>query len=87
MSEQFIDVSALEPPEPLEVILDSLADLSDGDWIRVQHRRDPIPLYRMLKDMGYLWHTDRLAPERFEILIWPLGLSDPRDGGEDERWT
>lgn len=78
MMEQRIDVSALEPPEPLERILDSLADLPSGQWLRVRHRRDPVPLYRMLKDMGYLWYTERLSPEHFEILIWPVGMPDPR---------
>ena len=83
MTEQLIDVSALEPPEPLEVILDSLADLPDGHWLRVQHRRDPVPLYRMLNDMGYRWHTECLSAERFEILIWPADMPDPRDGDDD----
>lgn len=78
MSEQSIDVSALEPPEPLERILDALADLPDGDWLRVLHRRDPVPLYRMLLQMGYRWHTDSPAPGRFEILIWPQEMDDPR---------
>ena len=83
MTEQRIDVSALEPPEPLEVILDSLADLPAGHWLRVRHRRNPVPLYRMLEDMGYRWHTDCLSPEHFEILIWPSDMPDPRGNGDD----
>lgn len=77
--QQQIDVSALEPPEPLEQILDALADLPSGDWLRVRHRRDPVPLYRMLRDMGYRWRTEFLAPERFEILIWPSDMQPPED--------
>ena len=77
-----IDVSALEPPEPLECILDNLADLPPEHWLKVRHRRDPLPLYRMLKDMGYHWHTACLSPEHFEISIWPVGMPDPR-GGDD----
>ena len=69
--EQVVDVSQLEPPEPMEVILDALADLPAGDWLRVKHRRDPVPLYRILRDMGYRWDTQHPAPGRFEILIWP----------------
>ena len=75
--EQIIDVSELEPPEPLEHILDALADLPQGDWLRVRHRRDPVPLYRMLKEMGYRWNTRCLAPEQFEILIWPVDMPAP----------
>jgi len=80
--EQVVDVSALEPPEPLERILDALADLPPNGWLRVKHRRDPVPLYRMLRDMGYRWETSRLAPERFEILIWPEDM--PQPGGSAE---
>ena len=75
--EQDLDVSELEPPEPLERILDALADLPEGDWLRVRHRRDPVPLYRILQNMGYRWHTDRVAPARFEILIWPGDMPPP----------
>lgn len=82
--EQIIDVSELEPPEPLEQILDALADLPDGGWLRVTHRRDPVPLYRMLRDMGYRWKTDCLATGRFEILIWPVDMPAPdAAGGKD----
>ena len=79
--EQTIDVSDLEPPEPLERILDTLADMADGDWLRVLHRRDPVPLYRMLKDMGYRWETHRLNTESFEILIWPAADPSPPGTG------
>lgn len=80
--EQLVDVSDLEPPEPMEVILDVLADMPEGDWLRVRHRRDPVPLYRMLTDMGYRWDTRCLAPGRFEILIWPVDM--PRPDGRAE---
>jgi uncharacterized protein (DUF2249 family) len=82
--EQLIDVSLLEPPEPLEKILDALADLPPGDHLRVKHRRDPVPLYRMLRDMGYEWATTQLAPSRFEIVIWPSDMPAPiRDNPRD----
>ena len=79
--EQLIDVSDLEPPEPMERILDALADLAQGDCLRVRHRRDPVPLYRILRDMGYRWHTDNLGPGRFEILIWPEDMQPPEGVG------
>ena len=79
--EQTIDVSTLEPPEPVERILDALADLPPGDWLRVTHRRDPVPLYSMLRDMGYRWDTRHPAPEQFEILIWPADMRAPDGAG------
>lgn len=75
--EQLIDVRDLAPPEPLERILDALADLPAGAWLRVLHRRDPVPLYRMLKDMGYRWDTSSPEQGRFEIVIWPEGSPAP----------
>lgn len=80
MSEQVIDVSALEPPEPMERILDTLADMAPDDWLRVRHRRDPTPLYRILRDMGYRWERRHLGPGRFEILIWPAAIAHPEPG-------
>ena len=38
-------------------------------------------LYRMLKDMGYRWETACLAPEHFEILIWPADMPQPEGAG------
>ena len=81
MTEQVIDVSTLEPPEPMERIIDTLADMAPGDWLRVLHRRDPTPLYRILRDMGYRWETRHLGPARFEILIWPQALAHPDEAG------
>ncbi|WP_132977315.1 DUF2249 domain-containing protein [Thiobaca trueperi] len=65
-----LDVRRLEPPEPLERILDALADLPAGEPLCVLHRREPFPLYDLLKRMGYDWRTQG-QDDRFEILIWP----------------
>jgi len=69
-----LDVRALEPPEPLERVLDALADLPVGDRLRVRLRREPFPLYDLLRRMGYGW-SGTAAAGSFEVLIWP------QDGG------
>jgi uncharacterized protein (DUF2249 family) len=69
-----LDVSSLEPPEPLERVLGALGELAEGDRLRVQLRRQPFPLYNFLRQMGYEWETTG-AEERFEVLIWPTDLS------------
>jgi uncharacterized protein (DUF2249 family) len=66
---QVLDVRALAPPEPLERVLDALADLPAGGRIWVLHRREPFPLYDLLQTMGYSWRTQG-RDDRFEILIW-----------------
>lgn len=65
-----LDVSDLPAPVPLERILDALSDLPAGDRLRVKHRREPYPLYLMLRNMGYRWQTTCLVIEDYEILIW-----------------
>lgn len=69
-----LDVTDLAPPEPLERVLDALADLPAGDRLLVLHRREPFPLYDLLRRMGYGWRTQG-EEGRYRILIWSL------DGG------
>lgn len=70
--ERVLDVSGLEPPEPLERILDALDQLGAEDWLRVRHRREPFPLYAFLQRLGYAWRTTRTGEAAFDILIWPV---------------
>jgi TusA-related sulfurtransferase len=65
-----LDVSALPVPEPLERVLDALADLPPGDRLRVLHRREPFPLYDLLARMGYRWEAQG-EEGHYQILIWP----------------
>lgn len=52
-----LDVSDLPPPEPLERALDALRALGPGDRLLMQHRRQPYPLYDILRRMGYRWEV------------------------------
>ncbi|WP_085297032.1 DUF2249 domain-containing protein [Cognaticolwellia mytili] len=64
-----VNVSALAPPEPMQVILSSLATLPNGAVLKVVHRREPFPLYEQLVATGWLYHCKRLAEESFAIYI------------------
>jgi uncharacterized protein (DUF2249 family) len=68
--EQTLDVSMLEPCEPLERTLEALQQLEAGDHLRVIHRREPHPLYQLLEKGGFSWHTVESEPGRYEIFIW-----------------
>ncbi len=68
--EQFIDVSKLEPPEPLERILEKLEALNEGDFLSVSHRREPIPLYAIIQENGFSWRCIEKSPAHFQIYIW-----------------
>ena len=82
---QILDVSTLEPPGPMERILDSLTDLPQGQSLCVRHRREPFPLYDLLRRMGYQWRT-RGEDGRFEILIWAATADADPTLGPDPTW-
>jgi uncharacterized protein (DUF2249 family) len=69
-----IDVSELEPPEPMERILTRLQQLQAGQLLRVRHRREPFPLYPMLEEAGYKYCCVPSGTEAFLIYIWPQSV-------------
>ena len=48
-----VDGRGLEPPEPFTLALDALADLAQGDELRVLLDRVPHPLLRLLERDGH----------------------------------
>lgn len=65
--ERLLDVSDLEPCEPLERALEAVRSLQPGEYLRMFHRRDPTLLYPMLEKLGMAWYTRRSS--RIEVLI------------------
>jgi hypothetical protein len=59
--EHFVDISLLEPPEPLEEALAAAMTLNRGDYLRIFHRRYPCLL------------EQRLALIGCRCLLWPDG--------------
>ena len=68
--EHSLDVSDLEPCEPMERTLEYLQTLADEDYLRVILRRDPRLLYPLLDEMGFAWRTRPVGPAAFEVFIW-----------------
>jgi uncharacterized protein (DUF2249 family) len=64
-----IDVRGLAPPEPFEVILPALYALVPGASLQVLIHREPLPLYDLMRDSGYLWKTDRIDYNSYRIRI------------------
>ncbi|MBU6504273.1 MAG: DUF2249 domain-containing protein [Betaproteobacteria bacterium] len=65
-----LDVRELEPPEPLEKVLEALCVLEEGQRIRMIHHRDPHPLYPILQREGFEHETRFTDDGVVEILIW-----------------
>ncbi|MCU7923364.1 MAG: DUF2249 domain-containing protein [Candidatus Thiodiazotropha sp. (ex Dulcina madagascariensis)] len=74
--EHRLDVRVLEPPVPLERILEALEDLSEQDCLRVRHSREPYPLYSLLREMNFSWNT-RWSNGDCIIRIWHTGHPPP----------
>jgi hypothetical protein len=69
----FIDVSELEPPEPMTKILLALSLLSPLQCLLVNHRREPFPLYSELNTNGWQYFCHQIAAEQFDIFIYRTG--------------
>ncbi|MES9845435.1 MAG: DUF2249 domain-containing protein [Candidatus Sedimenticola sp. PURPLELP] len=68
--ERLLDVSELEPCEPLEQTLHAVASLQPGEYLRVIHRREPNLLYPMIEKSGHGWLCREGGPAGYEIFIW-----------------
>ena len=71
--EQILDVSHLEPPEPMDRILAAIQTIQPGQYLRVLIHRDPFPLYPFLEREGFSRLTRPGEHSGFEILIWHFG--------------
>jgi hypothetical protein len=67
--QHLLDVSDLPPPEPIERVLDALADLPAGDSLLVRLPMEPVPLYPLLRSMGLSWTRSGAPGEPVELLI------------------
>ena len=69
-NEVLLDVSQLEPPEPLELTLDAADRLEPGQYLRMLHRRDPCLLYANLNDGHFKFHQRTGTTTAVELFIW-----------------
>jgi TusA-related sulfurtransferase len=73
--EILVDARGLEPPQPMEKVLQTLALLRPGQSIRLLLHREPFPLYALLAERGYRHATRMETDGSYVILI--------RRSGED----
>lgn len=74
-TERYLDVRAMEPPEPLEMALEMVQRLEPGEYLRMAHRREPFPLYGLLTQDGFQYRLHSSAECPIELLIWRVGDS------------
>jgi len=68
-----IDARGLEPPQPMEKVMQTLALLRPGQSIRLLLHREPFPLYPILAERGYRYDTRMEADGSYVILISQAG--------------
>lgn len=65
-----LDLTGLEPPEPLERVLDALSGLDPAQQLCMLIEREPRPLYRILDTNGFAHKTHYRPDHLYEVLIW-----------------
>ena len=68
--EVLLDVSDLEPPEPLELTLEVADELKPGQYLRMLHRRDPCMLYGNLENNHFKYFQREGSTTAVELFIW-----------------
>lgn len=71
--ECFLDVSDLEPPEPLVRALDAVKALSEEQYLHLKHRRKPCLLYENIEPLGFVTETRDGGEGMCEVFIWKKG--------------
>ncbi len=71
--DRIIDVRGLEPPQPLEMVLEEAARLEPEQRLRVIHFREPCLLYPLLAKRGFSHSVAAIGEDRFEFLVWRKG--------------
>lgn len=75
-----LDVSEMEPPQPMITILEKLVELGPGAQLLVQHHREPVLLYDKLELRGYKAKTTKRAEGDYLIHIAPAWVFDADKG-------
>lgn len=66
-----LDVSDLEPPQPMHKITAALQQLAPSEVLVVKHRRIPTPLFEMLTGR-FEYGCEEISPFHFQIYFWQL---------------
>lgn len=74
-----LDVSDLEPCEPLERVLAALEVMEADQALCMIHRRKPLPLLPILEQRGFDYRLEELEEARIHLYIWARGRTDLAD--------
>jgi uncharacterized protein (DUF2249 family) len=72
-TERFLDLSGLEPPEPLDRALHAADTLRAGEYLRMVFPRLPQPLFALLDLYDVEYRSDPGAGPTWEVRAWRKG--------------
>ncbi|WP_200763359.1 DUF2249 domain-containing protein [Nitrosophilus alvini] len=55
MKEILIDTRDLEPPEPMQKVMQALRELEEGEYVHMVHRFAPLPFLDILKNNAFAY--------------------------------
>lgn len=65
----FMDLSNLQPPEPMVKVFETLPQLADDGTLTIINHHKPLPLYERLEAMGYEYEPEELPDGRCKTII------------------
>lgn len=69
-AEVVVDARGLEPPQPMQRVLEALAALPGGATLLARTDRRPMLLYPKLEERGYDYETNEAGDDGYETRIW-----------------
>jgi len=81
--ERVLDLRGLEQPEPLLRALAALGKLAAGEYLRLLSDRDPVLLYPLLAQQGFVYEKPVGRDKTVEVLIWRAGDAVAEQGVRD----
>ena len=72
-AERILDVRGLQLPEPLLRALAALDDLAAGEYLCLLSHQDPVLLYPLLAQQGFVYERPAACVAAIEVLIWSAG--------------
>ena len=65
-----LDVRGMEPPEPLQRVLETVDGFAAGDRLKLIIDCHPVPLFRILERNGFAFREEPGVESLYEITIW-----------------
>ncbi len=70
LTEHLLDAREMEPPEPFNKAVAILANMQQGEYLRMLHRRIPYPFFDACEPLSLEHEVKETSPNSFQIIIF-----------------